>query len=366
MTLIREKILDALRTVIDPVSGQDVVSASMVSGLVIRDTCVGFVLEVDPAAARTQEPLRAAAEAAVSALPGVSAVTVVLTAERPPSASAPQPASPAAPSKGEGLKSVRHIIAVASGKGGVGKSTVAANLALGLRAQGLSVGLLDADIYGPSVPKLMGLTGKPHSDGSILYPMDAYGLKTMSIGMLVNQDTAMIWRGPMATSALTQMMSDVAWGALDVLVIDMPPGTGDIQLTLAQRVPLSGAVIVSTPQDLALIDARKAISMFQKVNVPLLGVIENMSVFICPHCGSSSHIFGHGGARETAENLNAPFLGEIPLVMEVREGSDTGRPITVESQGSPAAQAFLDIARQVSEQLACARLKTAPLIKMVD
>jgi ATP-binding protein involved in chromosome partitioning len=247
---------------------------------------------------------------------------------------------------------VGAIIAVASGKGGVGKSTVAVNLALGLQTLGYKVGLLDADIYGPSVPRLLGITEKPEADGGKLAPIVKLGLKTMSIGFLVEEDTPMIWRGPMVQSALTQMMNDVSWAPLDILVIDMPPGTGDAQLTIAQRVPLKGAVIVSTPQDIALIDARKGLAMFRKTQVPVLGIVENMSTFVCPHCGHESHIFGHGGARETARALAAPFLGEIPLVSSIRETSDAGTPIVAAAPDSPEAKAFLLIAKEVAAKIA--------------
>ena len=387
MTISREAVLETLRLVIDPATGRDIVSSGLVTGLTVRGDQVGFVLEVEPAAARTKEPLRAAAEKAVSAMPGVKAVTVVLTAERPPEAAhahAHAPAHAPARTPGQtpghgrpggqtqgqtrpsGIAQVERIIAVASGKGGVGKSTVAANLALSLAHLGLTVGLLDADIYGPSVPKLLGINRKPETDGKMLQPLEAFGIKAMSIGMLVDTDTAMIWRGPMATSALMQMMTDVAWGALDVLVLDMPPGTGDIQLTLAQRTPLAGAVIVSTPQDLALIDARKAVTMFRQVNVPVLGVVENMSTFVCPHCGNPSHIFGHGGARETAAQIGVPFLGEIPLPLEVRECSDKGHPVVVCDPASTAGGAILAIADQVLASFDAEPQKPLPAIRIVD
>ncbi len=250
---------------------------------------------------------------------------------------------------------------MASGKGGVGKSTVAVNLALSLSRLGLKVGLLDADIYGPSLPRLLNITEKPESDGKKLVPIVKHGIKTMSIGFLVEEDQAMIWRGPMVQSALTQMLQDVEWAPLDVLVLDMPPGTGDAQLTIAQRVPLKGAVIVSTPQDIALIDARKGIAMFQKTHVPILGLVENMSVFVCSNCGHEHHIFGHGGARETAEKLGAPFLGEIPLVPRIRETSDAGTPVSVSAPDGPEAQAFLDLAKKVAVSLETAS-KPAPKI----
>jgi ATP-binding protein involved in chromosome partitioning len=323
----------------------------LVSGLSVRGDKVAFMVEGD----RSAEPLRAAAEAAARAVPGVSAVTAILSNEKP--------ATAAAATKGDGLARVKKIIAVSSGKGGVGKSTVAVNLALALAAQGLAVGLLDADIYGPSVPRLLGLSGKPETDGQMLKPMRAFGLAAMSIGLLIEGDTAMIWRGPMATSALQQMLSDVAWGALDVLVVDMPPGTGDIALTLAQRVPLAGAIVVSTPQDIALIDARKGLAMFRKVNVPILGLVENMSYFLCPSCGTRSDIFGHGGARDTAAQLGAPFLGEVPLHMIIRETSDAGLPVVATQKESSQAQAFMQIASQVAQALQSAG-KPLPTLSM--
>ncbi|KAB2912862.1 MAG: P-loop NTPase [Hyphomicrobiaceae bacterium] len=247
---------------------------------------------------------------------------------------------------------IRHMIAVASGKGGVGKSTTAVNLALGLQAIGLRAGILDADIYGPSQPRLLGLTGRPQvAQGNRLRPLEAYGLKAMSMGFLVDEGTPIIWRGPMVVSALTQMLRDVEWGELDVLIIDMPPGTGDVQLTMAQQVPLSGAIIVSTPQDLALIDARKGLNMFRKVDVPVLGIIENMSTFICPKCGERSDIFGHGGAQMEADKLGIPFLGGVPLHMDIRAKSDEGQPIVATSPDSPHAQIYREIAARAWEEL---------------
>ena len=371
MTKIDEAgVLAALATVIEPDSGRDVVSLKMVSGLVVKDGNVGFSLEVDPARGEALEPLRQAAEAAVFALDGVSSVTAVLTAH----SAGGESAAPAAPPRGDTgaggagaraplLPDVGAIIAVASGKGGVGKSTVACNLALGLARLGLSVGLLDADIYGPSLPRMMGATGRPSTDdaGKTLIPMAAHGLKCMSIGFMVAEDSPMIWRGPMVMSALEQMLRDVAWGALDVLVVDMPPGTGDAQLTMAQRVPLAGAVIVSTPQDIALLDARKGLNMFRKVNVPVLGIVENMSFFHCPKCGERSDIFGHGGARADAEAYGVDFLGEVPLHMAIRSAGDGGAPIVVGAPESPEASAFMTVAAAVRDRLGAAR-KPAPSI----
>jgi ATP-binding protein involved in chromosome partitioning len=355
---MRDAVLEALRTIVDPASGRDLVAADLVQGLTVRDGHVGFAIEVPGARGREAEPLRQAAEAAVAMLPGVLSVTAVLTAHQTPPKPAVQRPQPI------GLPGVGAVIAVASGKGGVGKSTVALNLALGLARLGLKTGLLDADIYGPSLPRLLGIAEKPRAnDSKQLLPIERHGLKTMSIGYLIRDDEPMIWRGPMVTSALSQMLGDVAWAPLDVLVVDMPPGTGDAQLTMAQKVPLKGAVIVSTPQDIALIDARKGIAMFRKTEVPILGIVENMSVFVCPHCHEPSHIFGHGGARATALELGVPFLGEIALVGAIRETSDAGTPIVALAPHSREAEAFLAVAKIVAEKIA-APMRPVPRIVM--
>jgi ATP-binding protein involved in chromosome partitioning len=367
MAISEKEVLDALAAVRDPDRSGDIVALGMVSGVVVRDGNVGFAIEVEPERGPRLEPLRKAAEQAVEALPGVVSVTAVLTAEArsrsAPARGVPPPSQPQvavarttaqAQAKSALAPGVRAIVAVASGKGGVGKSTVAANLALAMKANGRTVGVLDADIYGPSMPRMLGISGRPSAsaDGKILRPMENFGIKCMSIGFLVPEDTPMIWRGPMVMSALQQMLRDVSWGELDVMIVDMPPGTGDAQLTMAQQVALAGAVIVSTPQDIALIDARKGLAMFQKVDVPVLGIIENMSYFLCPHCGERSDIFSHGGARREAERLGTEFLGEVPLDMAIRETSDDGRPITVSQPDSPYARTFRDIAARVWTKVA--------------
>ena len=353
--MITEKdVLSALSRVPGPDGQTPLPQSGAIAGVTTVGGKVYLSIAIDPAKSMAMEAMRRTAGTVLKGLPGVSGVSVTLTSEKPSG----QGAAPAAPgpkaqaaSRQTAIPGVKRIIAVASGKGGVGKSTTSANLALGLAALGWRVGVLDADIYGPSMPRLFGLRGKPETDGKIIKPMEAYGIKVMSIGFLVDEEVAMIWRGPMVQSALTQMMRDVAWGELDCLVVDMPPGTGDAQLTMAQTVPLAGAVIVSTPQDLALIDARRAVAMFKKVNIPILGVLENMSYFLCPHCGERSDVFAHGGARHEAERLEVPFLGEVPLHMSIRENSDSGRPVVaVEPDGAHAA-VYKSIAQGVMQGL---------------
>src|SRR5499433_863063 len=359
MSVSKQQVLAVLAKVPSP-DGRPLTDARVLSDVVVSDGKVFFSLTVDAQAVKAWEPVRTAAEEAVRSVHGVQSALVALTAERSPTAAAQgsEPARPRARAAHPtdkvqpGIPGVDAVIAVASGKGGVGKSTTAVNLALGLRDLGLKVGMLDADIYGPSVPKLLAIRGRPETmGGNKLRPMDGYGMKVMSIGFLVEEETPMIWRGPMVMSAITQMLREVEWGTLDVMVVDMPPGTGDAQLTMAQQVPLKGAVIVSTPQDLALIDARRGVAMFKRVNVPVLGVVENMSYFLCPSCGTRSDIFGHGGARHEAERLGIPFLGEVPLHMAIREKSDAGLPVVATEPDGPHAQIYRDIAAKVREQL---------------
>ena len=362
MAVTKEQVLAVLGRVPVP-GGSYLTQGRVLSDIVVSDGKVFFSITVDAAAVKDWEPVRQAAETAVRAIPGVQSALVALTAERtagqaraPQQAAAPagQPRRPAHPADNvpAGVPGVDAVIAVASGKGGVGKSTTAVNLALALRDLGLKVGILDADIYGPSLPKLLAIKEKPQTTGgNRLKPITRYGLTVMSIGFLIEEETPMIWRGPMVMSAITQMLREVEWGKLDVMVVDMPPGTGDAQLTMAQQVPLKGAVIVSTPQDLALIDARRGIAMFKRVNVPVLGLVENMSYFLCPHCGERSEIFGHGGARKEAERLGVPFLGEVPLHMTIREKSDSGLPVVATEPEGEHARIFRDIASKVREQL---------------
>jgi ATP-binding protein involved in chromosome partitioning len=375
MTVTADQVRERLKGIKGP-DGSDIASGKL-SDIVISDNKVFFSLTVDASAAPAWEAVRKQAESEVRSIPGVASVLIALTAERsggapvkaaPPAAGAPARTPPpraAAPSRAiTGVPGVEAVIAVASGKGGVGKSTTAVNLALGLRDLGMRVGLLDADIYGPSMPRLLAIKGKPETiGGRMLKPMESFGLKVMSIGFLVEEETPMIWRGPMVMTAITQMLREVEWGTLDIMVVDMPPGTGDAQLTLAQQVPLAGAVIVSTPQDLALIDARRGIAMFRRVDVPVLGLVENMSYFLCPHCGERSDPFGHGGAKAEAERQGVPFLGEVPLEIEIRETSDAGLPIVATKPDSAHAKIYREIAARVRDQMAGGgKARTAPRI----
>ncbi len=350
-----QDVLAALQSVPGPDGKTPLPRSGALSGLSVKDGKVYLSIAVDPRQSAALEPMRAAAEAAVKKLSGVATALVSLTSEKQ------APPKPAAP-RGIAIPGISNIIAVASGKGGVGKSTTCVNLALGLASLGWRVGVLDADIYGPSIPRLLGLKGKPESEGRSIRPLVAYGVKAMSIGFLVDEEEAMIWRGPMVVSAIQQLLRDVLWGELDCLVVDMPPGTGDAQLSLAQNVPLAGAVIVSTPQDLALIDARRGIAMFRKVAVPVLGIVENMSYFICPHCGGRSDIFAHGGARHEAEKFGVPFLGEVPLDSGIREHSDSGRPITAVDPDGEHAKVYRAAAAKVKAALEKGRARAAPRI----
>ncbi len=343
-------MLGALKTISDPVSGDDIVSAGVTRGLNVENGLVRFVLEIDPSKAKMYETVRDAAQKAVEALDGATEVSAVLTAHQakaPPELKPKQPATQQGPQKVPG---VNHIIAIASGKGGVGKSTVSANLACALAAEGRRVGLLDADVYGPSQPRMLGVSGRPASpDGKTILPMRNHGVTMMSIGLMTNEDQAVVWRGPMLMGALQQMLMQVQWGALDVLLVDLPPGTGDVQMTLAQKAVVDGAVIVSTPQDVALLDARKGLDMFNQLKVPVLGMIENMSTHICSNCGHEEHVFGHGGVAAEASKLGVPLLAEVPLHIDIRLASDGGAPIVVSKPDAPQSQAFRDVARKLIE-----------------
>ncbi|MCC9620160.1 Mrp/NBP35 family ATP-binding protein [Thalassospira sp. MA62] len=363
----REQIIAALDSVIDPVDGTPITNKDMVQGIDIKDGTVNVMVAVDPKNGAALEDLRQKAERAVSVVNGVTTARVILTAERPqaesrPSAAQSQAARPQQPGqrpqggaqKPIDLSDIRSIVTVASGKGGVGKSTTSVNLALSLASKGLKVGLLDADIYGPSLPRMMGLRdAKPsHSkqEGKIT-PPTAFGIRIMSIGFMVDEEQPVIWRGPMAMGALEQLLRDTDWGKLDVLVVDMPPGTGDIQLSMAQRVPVTGAVIVSTPQDVALLDAKKGLNMFRKVNVPVFGLIENMSYYKCPQCGHVDHVFDHGGAHKAADELGVPFLGEIPLDLKIRLGADEGKPIIHTDPDGEHTKAYGAIADKIAASI---------------
>jgi ATP-binding protein involved in chromosome partitioning len=361
MLLDENAIAEALGAVHGPDGKTPLPQSGAICGLTHRDGKVYLSIVVDPAQADKAEPMRKAAETALRGVAGVTAAIVTLTSERAPGAPPAHshshshshaPAGKGAPRRApESVAGVRNIIAVASGKGGVGKSTVAANLAIAMGQEGWRVGLLDADVFGPSAPRLFGLTQKPKVEQSFLVPLVAYGVKVISIGLMIEEESPVVWRGPMVMSAVTQLLREVAWGELDCLVVDMPPGTGDVQLTMAQSAPLAGAIIVSTPQDLALIDARRGIAMFDKVSIPVLGIIENMSYFICPHCQGRSDIFAHGGARHEAERRGVAFLGEVPLDIAIRETSDAGRPIVAADPDGAHALAFRTIARAVIGRL---------------
>ena len=363
--LSREDILTTLKTIDSGTGGLDIVARNWVADVLTKDGHVTVTLEVPPTLGPKLEPVRQAAEKAVHAMPGVMSATVVLTAAR---AAQPPQAKGGAP-KGTGrieLTGVKHIVAVASGKGGVGKSTTATNLAVALAKLGHKVAIFDADIFGPSQPRLLGLAKmKPNSDGEKVHPLEAHGVKVMSIGFMIAEDNPIVWRGPMVMGALEQMLRDVDWGELDVMIVDMPPGTGDTQLTMSQRVPLAGAVIVSTPQDIALLDARKGLNMFRKVEVPILGLIENMSYHICTNCGHREDIFSHGGAHRTADELGADFLGEIPLDLKIRVTSDGGTPIVASDPDSPHSKAYISIAEKIWAKLEGGQVqKKAPKISL--
>ena len=345
MSASREAVLAALKVIADPVADSDIVAAGVVRALNVDAGKVRFVMEIAPSHAEAYAAIKTQAETALKALDGVTEVSVVMTGHTEKAPPDLRPQRPAEPKGPERIPGVDHIIAIASGKGGVGKSTVAANLACALAQQGRRVGLLDADVYGPSQPRMLGISGRPASpDGKIILPMRNHGVTMMSIGLMTNEDQAVVWRGPMLMGALQQMMMQVQWGALDVLLVDLPPGTGDVQMTLSQKAHVDGAIIVSTPQDIALLDARKGIDMFNQLNVPILGMIENMSTHICSACGHEEHVFGHGGVAAEAAKLGVPLLAEVPLDLQIRLAADGGAPIAVSQPDGAQARAFHDIA----------------------
>ncbi|MEL7097352.1 MAG: Mrp/NBP35 family ATP-binding protein [Pseudomonadota bacterium] len=349
MSAGREDVLTALKAIDAP--GGDIVSTGVMRALNVDGGTVRFVMEIDPKLAESYQRVQAEAEAALKALAGIDTVSIVLTGHTEKAPPDLKPSKPAEPKGPERIPGVDRILAIASGKGGVGKSTVSANLACALAAQGRRVGLLDADVYGPSQPRMLGVSGRPASpDGKTILPMRNHGVTMMSIGLMTNEDQAVVWRGPMLMGALQQMMMQVQWGALDVLLVDLPPGTGDVQMTLAQKAHVDGAIIVSTPQDVALLDARKGIDMFQQLRVPIVGMIENMSTHICSNCGHEEHVFGHGGVRKEAEKLGVPLLAEVPLHLDIRLAADGGAPIAVSAPDSAQARAFYDVANALVAQ----------------
>ena len=345
MSLTEQHVREALSRVVDPNTGKDFVSGKAVRNLRLSGNDVAFDIELGYPAKTQIEPIRQRVQAAVEAVPGVGKVSANVYSKV---------VAHAVQGGVKLLPGVRNIIAVASGKGGVGKSTTAVNLALALAQEGANVGILDADIYGPSQPQMLGLAGQQpeSSDGQSMEPLEAYGLQAMSIGFMVDVETPMVWRGPMAAQALDQLLSQTNWRDVDYLIVDMPPGTGDIQLSLAQKVPVTGAVIVTTPQDIALIDARKGLKMFEKVNVPILGIIENMSIHICSQCGHAEHIFGEGGAERMGKDYDVEFLGSLPLEMSIRQMADGGKPTVVGAPDSRAAEIYRAIARRVAVKIA--------------
>ena len=348
MSITREQVLETLRKIDNPFGNGDIVSDEVVRALTIDGGNIRFVMEVDGDHGVAMEPVRVTAVEALEALDGVEKVSALLTAHsapKPPPDLGTKKAAPTGPQK---IPGVAKIIAIASGKGGVGKSTVTSNLAVALVAEGKKVGLLDADVYGPSQPRMLGVTGRPASpDGKTILPLRNHGVTLMSVGLMTKEDEAVVWRGPMLMGALQQMLNQVQWGQLDVLLVDLPPGTGDVQLTLAQKAQVDGAIVVSTPQDIALLDARKALNMFEKMGTHVIGMIENMSTYICPKCGHEAHIFGHGGAHADADRLGLPFLGEIPLDLDIRLAGDGGAPIVASKPDSPQAEAFRTLARKL-------------------
>ncbi|MCF7700146.1 Mrp/NBP35 family ATP-binding protein [Loktanella sp. M215] len=348
MSVTRDAVLAVLNGITDPVTNGPLPASGAVKALTVDGGTVRFVLEIAPSRAADFAPVQAEAERLVGALDGVTKVTVVMTAHTSPAAPPDLKPQRAAPTGPQPIPGIARIIAVASGKGGVGKSTVASNLACALAAAGRRVGLLDADVYGPSQPRMLGVSGRPASpDGKTILPLRNFGVTMMSIGLMTNEDQAVVWRGPMLMGALQQMMNQVQWGTLDVLIVDLPPGTGDVQMTLAQKARVDGAIIVSTPQDVALLDARKGIDMFQQLHVPILGMIENMSTHICSNCGHEEHVFGHGGVAREAEKLGVPLLAEIPLHLSIRLAADGGAPIVVTDPDSPQAAGFRAVARHL-------------------